>query len=129
MKVFLGGTLNGSRWRDELISKLHIDYFNPLTDEWDEDAQLREEMEKESSDFLLFVVTPLMDGVYSIAEVVDASNKTPEATLFCVLESDGGKTWGEFKRSSLRAVEKLVKSNGARVFGDLDEIASFLNHA
>ena len=68
-------------------------------------------------------------GKYSIAEVVDASNKTPEATLFCVLESDGGKTWGEFKRSSLQAVEKLVKSNGARVFGDLDEIASFLNHA
>ena len=54
MKVFLGGTLNGSRWRDELIPKLHIDYFNPLTDEWDEDAQSREEMEKESSDFLLF---------------------------------------------------------------------------
>ena len=128
MKVFLGGTLNGSRWRDELIPKLKIDYFNPIVDNWDETSQSREEHEKESSDFLLFVITPLMEGVYSIAEVVDASNKIPDKTLFCILDSDGGKTWSEFKRNSLHAVEKLVESNGAKVFNDLDEIASFLNH-
>ena len=128
MKVFLGGTLNGSRWRDELIPKLKIDYFNPIVDNWDETAQSREEHEKESSDFLLFVITPLMEGVYSIAEVVDASNKIPDKTLFCILDSDEGKTWSEFKRNSLYAVEKLVESNGANVFNDLDEIASFLNH-
>lgn len=127
MKVFLGGTINGSRWRDELISKLEIDYFNPVVDEWDEDAQLREEREKESSDFLLFVITPFMKSVFSIAEAVDASNKTPEKTIFCVLDVDEDRTWGEFERKSLGAVEKLVKSNGANVFNSLDEIASFLN--
>jgi hypothetical protein len=127
MKVFLGGTINGSKWRDELIPKLKIDYFNPVVDDWDEDAQLREEQEKESSDFLLFVITPFMKGVFSIAEVVDASNKTPEKTVFCILESDEGKIWGDFEKKSLTAVEKLVKANGANVFNSLDEIASFLN--
>ncbi len=29
-KVFLGGTCNGSLWRDALIKKLNIDYFNPV---------------------------------------------------------------------------------------------------
>ena len=110
-----------------MISKLEIDYFNPVVDEWDEDAQLREEREKESSDFLLFVITPFMKSVFSIAEAVDASNKTPEKTIFCVLDVDEDRTWGEFERKSLGAVEKLVKSNGANVFNSLDEIASFLN--
>lgn len=127
MKVFLGGTINGSGWRDELIPKLEIDYFNPVVDEWDENAQLREEREKESSDFLLFVITPFMKSVFSIAEAVDASNKTPEKTVFCILDVDEGRTWGEFERKSLAAVEKLVKSNGANVFNSLDEVASFLN--
>ena len=127
MKVFLGGTVNGSKWRDELIAGLEIDYFNPVVDRWDEKAMLNEEHEKESSDFLLFVITPLMKGVYSIAEVVDASNKAPERTILCVLDSDGDESWGEFERKSLRAVEKLVKANGACVFDSLDEVSSFLN--
>ena len=32
-KVFLGGTCNESTWRDELIKKLKIDYFNPVVDD------------------------------------------------------------------------------------------------
>jgi hypothetical protein len=43
------------------------------------------------------------------------------------LDVDEGRTWGEFERKSLAAVEKLVKSNGANVFNSLDEVASFLN--
>lgn len=30
MKVFLGGTYNGSNWREKLIPNLKIDYFNPI---------------------------------------------------------------------------------------------------
>ena len=33
-KVFLGGTCNGSTWRDALIKDLQIDYFPPCADEW-----------------------------------------------------------------------------------------------
>ena len=35
-KVFLGGTCNDSLWREELIKKLEIDYFNPVVDDWTE---------------------------------------------------------------------------------------------
>lgn len=127
MKVFLGGTMNDSIWRKEIISNLEIDYFNPMVDVWDEKAQLNEIKEKEICDFLLFVITPLMTGVYSIAEVVDASNKTPEKTILCIMESDDGKEWTNSQRSSLNAVENLVHSNGAFVFKSLEETASFLN--
>lgn len=127
MKVFLGGTINGSKWRDELIPDLKIDYFNPVVDDWDENAQMIEEREKKSADFLLFVITPRMKCVFSVAEVVDASNKAPQRTIFCVLDSDDGLEWGVDEKKAIDAVSRLVKSNGAYVFDSLDEIASFLN--
>ena len=42
MKVFLGGTCNGSNWREELIKELDIDYFNPVIENWDDKAQVNE---------------------------------------------------------------------------------------
>jgi len=35
-RVFLGGTCNNSKWRDVLIPRLKIDYFNPVVDDWNE---------------------------------------------------------------------------------------------
>ncbi len=32
MKVFLGGTVSDSKWRDYLIPKLEIEYFNPVVE-------------------------------------------------------------------------------------------------
>ena len=38
--------MNDSTWRVELISDLKIDFFNPIVDIWDENAQLNEIKEK-----------------------------------------------------------------------------------
>lgn len=127
MKVFLGGTINGSLWRDEVIGKITMDYFNPVVDEWSEQDVLNEEREKEICDWLLFVITPLMAGVYSIAEAVDASNKCPEKTIFCVLDEDGSSTWSECQVKSLNQVKRMVRDNGAYVLDDLDDVVRFLN--
>jgi len=32
-RAFLGGTCNGSLWREELIKMLTVDYFNPVVDD------------------------------------------------------------------------------------------------
>lgn len=126
MKVFLGGTCNNSTWREKLIPNLKMDYFNPVVPIWDEQAQLIEIKEKDTADFLLFVITPLMSGVYSIAEVVDASNKKPKNTILCILDEDS-KKWTKSQRDSLSAVENLVQSNGAFVFNNLEDTTAFLN--
>ena len=88
MKVFLGGTCNESAWREQLIDMLDIDYFNPVVDDWNEECYLREIKERKECVYCLYAITPLMTGVYSIAEVVDDSNKKPEKTLFCILDKD-----------------------------------------
>lgn len=87
-KVFLGGTCNESTWRDFLIKQLQIDYFNPVVDDWTEDCMIEERKQREICDFVLYTITPKMTGVYSIAEVVDDSNKRPEKTVFCLLEHE-----------------------------------------
>ena len=64
-----------------------------------------------------------MKGVFSIAEVVDLSNKKPSTTIFCVLRD--GFTKGQLM--SLDATIKLVKDNGAIIVDSIRDIASILN--
>lgn len=130
-KVFLGGTCNETDWRDKLIKKLEIDYFNPVVDDWNDEAYEEELRQRKICDYLLYVITPKMEGFYSIAEVVDDSNKAPEKTIFCYLkkDKDDDKEY-EFNRGqlkSLKAVAKMVENNGGRCFETLNEIADYLN--
>jgi len=127
MKIFLGGTCNESPWRDILIPMLRIDYYNPIVDDWDEDAQQRELYEREHCDFVLYFITPKMTGVYAIAEAVDDSNKRPEKTIFGYLRHDAEKEFDEGQLRSLRAVAKLIEKNGAYVCHSLEDIASLVN--
>lgn len=127
-KVFLGGTCSDSNWREEIKPLLRIDYFDPVCDgEWTHEAYLREIHERETSDFVAYVITPKMGGVYSIAEVIDDSNKRPEKTLFCVLENDEGDVFTKAEIKSLKAVAKMVKNNGGKVFENLQDMTMFLN--
>lgn len=129
-EVFLGGTTaKGTTWREELIPLLEIDYFNPVVDDWNDEAYKKELEKRKTCDFILYVITPLMQGVYSIAEVVDDSNKRPGKTLFCVLENDGDndKFWTVEQRKSLTAVEKMIENNGGLVLNNLTDVAKVLN--
>ena len=123
MKVFLGGTCNGYDWRKDLIPLLNCDYYNPVVENWSEEDRLREVEERKISDYTLYVITSDMQGVYSIAEVVDDSNKRPEGTLFCVLTQG----FDEPATKSLNATMNLVKENGATTFTNLADVAKFLN--
>ncbi len=126
-KVFLGGTCNGSAWRDALIKDLKIDYFQPQQKEWTPEMMQEEIKQRSECDFCLYVITPKMTGVYSIAEVVDDSNKFPEKTIFCYLNSDETEKFSAAQIKSLEQTAKLIKQNGALCFNTLSEIADYLN--
>jgi len=127
-KVFLGGTCSDSKWREEIKPLLKIDYYDPVCDgEWTQEAYLREIHERETSDFVAYVITPKMGGVYSVAEVIDDSNKRPEKTLFCFLAKDEGDVFTKAEIKSLNAVAKMVKNNGGKVFDNLQNMIIFLN--
>nr|WP_308692000.1 nucleoside 2-deoxyribosyltransferase domain-containing protein [uncultured Terrisporobacter sp.] len=141
-KVFLGGTCNGSFWREKLIEMLNIDYFNPVVNDWTEECYQEELRQREICDYCLYVITPRMTGVYSIAEVIDDSNKRPNKTIFCVLEKDTNPVLnytsamltpthiffngGQLK--SLNKVGVMVENNGGKYFKSLQEVADFINN-
>ena len=126
-KVFLGGTCNLSTWREELIPLLNVDYFNPVVDNWTPECQEEELRQREMCDICLYVITPLMTGVYSIAEVVDDSNKRPEKTVFVKLRDSDGLSFSSHQLKSLEAVSKMVISNGGKSFDSLEEVANYIN--
>ncbi len=126
-KVFLGGTTNNSNWRGLLIKKLKIDYFNPVVKDWNEEAQKEEFKQRKNCDYVLYVITPKMEGVYSIAEAVDDSNKRPKKTIFAYLLEDDGKNFLKHQIKSLDMVGKMVEENGAKWFKSLEEISDYLN--
>lgn len=133
MKVFLGGTCNESKWRDDIIKMLKIDYFNPVVEDWTPECMAEEIRQRETCDYVLYVLTPRMTGVYSIAEAVDDSNKRPSKTVFCVLQEDTADDWNgmlyfsEGQKRSLNAVGKMIKENGGHYARNLQEAAGYLN--
>jgi hypothetical protein len=127
-KIFLGGTCNNSTWREELIPLLKIDYYNPVVKTWTDECKLEEISQRESCDYVLYVITPKMHGYYSIAEVTDDSNKRPSKTILCVISSDNGYSFTMKQMMGFDAIKLLIKSNGANVFDTLEEIAQYVNN-
>ena len=126
-KVFLGGTCNNSKWREELIKLLKIDYYNPVVPDWTPECMAEEIKQRKLCDYCLYVITPKMTGVYSIAEVIDDSNKKPEKTIFCVLADDESKLFDKGQLKSLDSVGRMVNGNGGRFFTNLQDVANFVN--
>ena len=127
MKVFLGGTCNESTWRSLIIPMLKIEYFNPVVDDWTPDCMAEEIKQRKTCDIVLYAITPKMSGVYSIAEVVDDSNKKPKKTILILLRDDNSLHFDEGQWKSLNAVAQLVKRNGGHVFDNLKLAADFIN--
>jgi hypothetical protein len=126
-KVFLGGTCNNSTWRDELIPLLKrakINYFNPVVENWNEEAQAIEDKEKAEAAIELYVITPEMVGVYSIAEIMRAACKTPERTVFCFADNSplDSVAFSPNMLRSLAKVGKDIESEGATFCKDLEEV-------
>jgi hypothetical protein len=126
-KVFLGGTCNDSTWREEIIPLLNIDYFNPVVKNWTPQCQEEEIKQRKECDYVLYVITPKLVGLFSIAELIDDSNKRPEKTLFCYLITDGDYVFNNAQLSSLKAIKDMVIRNDALYFNSLLEVADYLN--
>lgn len=129
MKVYLGGTANGSTWRDYIISNINIDYFNPVVDNWDDEAFEQELYERRHCHFVLYVITPKLTGFYALAEVTDDAIKRPDRTIYCYLKEDGEDEFTEHQIVSLEHIGKRVERNGGLWLRTLDGVIHHLNTA
>jgi hypothetical protein len=129
MKVFLGGTCAESKWREKLIPLLKCDYFNPVVEDWTPECQENEEREKKICDYHLYVITPKMKGVFSIAEAVnDSKDHAHCKCIFCMIREEDDREWEKSEYKSLCAVSNMVANNGGIIFGSLNDVADYLNN-
>jgi len=126
-KVFLGGTCNGSQWRDELIPKLIINWFNPVVENWTEECQQEEIKQRAQCSLRCYCITPKMTGVYSIAEMVEDSILRSNTSVICILDQDGDETWTIHQKNSLNQTIKLCTKYGASYCTTIQELAETLN--
>ncbi len=138
--VFLGGTCASSTWREEIIPMFsdNVSFFNPVVEDWTPECQAIEEDEKNNKcNVHLYVITPEMQGVYSIAEIINSCwqaqvyGTTVNYVAFYILDPDKKFSKGQLK--SLNATIRLCKDIspnrfvGGEVNNMVDVLDSMLN--
>ena len=133
-KVGLFGTCNETSWRDEIIPLLKCEYFNPvITDRpWTEEDRLNEIKERKASSVNLYVLTPCMTGLFSIAEMIDDSNKRPDKTVLYIKKTDITSEGVRIKflpssEKYMDAIKELARTNGVKICDSIEEAAEYLN--
>lgn len=145
IRVFLGGTCEGcypesdwdnsdfdfsKDWRKKLVNMLNLDlveYFNPVVNNWNDEAQQKEIDYRKNCDICLYVITNEIKGVYSIAEIVDDSNKRPDKMIFCNLYGNIDHPNVPMIKSLDATAEMVIRNNGL-VMGDLKHVANYINN-
>lgn len=145
IKVFLGGTCEGcypesewnneeldfsKDWRKKLVSMLDlnvVEYFNPVVDDWNDEAQQKEIEYRKNCDICLYAITNEIKGVYSIAEIIDDSNKRPDKTIFCNLYGNIDDINVQMIKSLDATAEMVIRNNGL-VMRDLKNVAIYINN-
>lgn len=120
--IFLGGTVDDP-WREEFIQcwknllkedrykeLKKIELFNPIVEDWDAEAQKKEEEVKATAMMNLFVITPNMKGFFSIAECTESSHRTDCMTVFAMY--DKHKEFTSRDSHSFDATGNLIQKNG-----------------
>lgn len=138
-RIFLGGTCAETTWRDELIEKLKkydVEWFNPVVKDWTPECQAIEEDEKNNKcNVHLYVITPEMQGTYSIAEIVNSAWQAncygPNVNMVCFFYIG---EWEKHQIKSFDATIRLCKDIARDRFigckiNDLKEIITLLRNS
>ena len=127
-RIFLGGTCAETTWRTELEKVLTVPSFNPVVEDWTPECQEEERLQKNNlCNIHLYVITKEMQGVFSIAEVIDSTHQKGKRTILHVIPDGFEK--GQLK--SLSAVCDMVNINGgiAYIDSELNRTARVINYA
>lgn len=130
-KVFLGGTCNGTDWREKVKEKISVSFFDPVVSgrDWtDEDASREVDERAYFCTHMCYVITPRTKGLYAISELMEDSILRSERTIVCFLKEDGDATFSDEQWKSNEAIMDSVRKYHHRVFTDLDEVIGCINN-
>lgn len=132
--VFLGGTTNKSTWRAEFLKLINdtnskIKCFNPVVENWTQECIDIENFVKHHAKYHIYVLTPRMMGVYTIAEMCESAHNHTKKTYFHIKDEDcddNGNTiyWEPHMKNSLNATSNMLISHGAYKMNSIDELVN-----
>lgn len=134
--VFLGGTTNNSNWRDTFINLLtsmgsNLICFNPVVSDWNDQAIRVEKMIKEQAKHHVYVITPKMKGIYSIAEAVESVFDRSHKTYLYILLKDGEDAFSSDENDpimkSFAATGEIIRTHGG-IFGIGSDLHPLVNY-
>lgn len=134
--VFLGGTTNNSNWRDTFIDILtsmgsKLVCFNPVVANWNDQAIRVEKMIKEQAKHHVYVITPKMKGIYSIAEAVESVFDRSHKTYLYILLKDEEDLFSTDENDpimkSFAATGEIIRSHGG-IFGIGSDLHPLVNY-
>jgi len=107
---------------------LDVEYFNPVVEDWTPECQAEEIRQKnEECDIHLYVITPKIKGVFSIAEAVESAMTENKKCVFCILGVDGD---GEFDKAQIKSLEAtgcLIQRHNGIWVNNFDDLPTILN--
>lgn len=107
---------------------LGIDYFNPVVEDWTPECQAEEIRQKEHEcNIHLYVITPKMKGVFSVAEAVESAMTEDKKCVFCILGIDGGDEFDKAQIKSLEATGSMIQRHNGIWVGNFDDLPDVLN--
>lgn len=110
--VFLGGSCGDTTWRNKLIPKLEsvgVKYFNPVVEDWNEEAQKAEDDAIKHSDTILFLISPRTSSTYSLYELAKYTN-TNRKVIFTYLDEDQDISFTTHEIRVLRKIKSDLKN-------------------
>jgi ABC-type branched-subunit amino acid transport system substrate-binding protein len=116
--VLLGGTCGKNNWRNSFIESLvqrgvkRDLLLNPVVDDWNQEAQIREDEAKRTASFMLYYLADPQDenkiSAYSMVEAVMALYDDPERT---VVVFDTTNMTGHALKAMNKVQKDLIKLN------------------
>lgn len=127
--VFMGGTCAGPKWRERLCAQVAqpFRWFNPVVDEWTEEAKETELTVREEADVMLYAITPYQEGCYSYLEMTEDAVRSEKPVVIAFLPSFEDKAFSEQQWSSIVSAKRLLERNNATVLLSMEETIEWFN--
>ena len=104
--------------------KNYLDIFNPVVEDWNESARQKELKFKEDCNLQIYVLTPRIKGIYSIAEIMAAIHKSKDSLLIGFAED--GQVFNEEMVYSIKAFIKDFVPSDMKLSGSLNDLKDMI---
>lgn len=129
--VFLGGT-HHSDWRKDFLKLIkesgsNIKCYEPVLENWTYENVVIENLVKQNSNCHVYVLTPNMVGMYSIAEMIDSAHDSDVETYFYIKDEEPNKDgdmiyWNPRMLNSLYSISNMMIKHGAHKAHSMEEL-------